>query len=134
MYYENHTNCIKKLFLRLVMQCALASCKLYKKQEGKEAFLFFLQDICTLLLQNATRLERNPCKVAIDNIARLTERNHWPIKRETPEERKAMKSKTKRCSLSGKKKIHKEWKTHKNNMGFQGMPRGARIFCGKRIL
>ena len=39
----------KKLFLRLVMQCALASHRLYKKQEGKDDFLFFLQDVCTLL-------------------------------------------------------------------------------------
>ena len=89
----------KKLFLRLVMQCALASHKLYKKQGGKDDFLFFLQDVCTLLLQNAPRLERNPSRVAIDNIARLTGRNHWPVKRETPEEWKAMKSKTKRCRV-----------------------------------
>ena len=47
----------KKLFLRLVMQCTLASHKLYKKQGGKDDFLFFLQDVCTLL-QNAPRLER----------------------------------------------------------------------------
>ena len=75
---------------------ALASHKLYKKQGGKDDFLFFLQDVYTLLLQNAPRLERNPSRVAIDNIARLTGRNHWPVKRETPEEWKAMKSKTKR--------------------------------------
>ena len=31
----------KKLFLRLVMQCALASHKLYKKLGGKDDFLFF---------------------------------------------------------------------------------------------
>ena len=77
------------------MQCALASHKLYKKQGGKDDFLFFLQDVCTLLLQNAPRLERNPSRVAIDNIARLTGRNHWPVKRETREEWKAMKSKPK---------------------------------------
>ena len=62
-------------------------------------FPFFLQDVCTLLLQNTPRLERNPSRVAIDNIARLTVRNHWPVKRETPEEWKAMKSKTKRCRV-----------------------------------
>ena len=82
------------------MQSALASHKLYKKQGGKEDFLFFLQDECTLLLQNAPRLERNPSRVAIDNIARLTGRNHWPVKREIPEEWKAMKkSNTKRCRV-----------------------------------
>ena len=70
----------KKLFLRLVMQCALASHKLYKQQGGKDHLLFFLQDVCTLLLQNAPRLERNPSRVAIDNIARLTGRNHWTVK------------------------------------------------------
>ena len=43
----------KKLFLRLVMQCALASYKWNEKQGRKEDFLFFLQDVCTLLLQNA---------------------------------------------------------------------------------
>ena len=66
----------KKLFLRLVMQCALASHKLYKKQGGKDDFLFFPQDVCTLLLQNTPRLERHPSRVAIDNIARLTGKNH----------------------------------------------------------
>ena len=73
------------------MQCALASHKLYKTQGGKDDFFFFLKDVCTLLLQNAPRLERNLSRVAIDNSARLTGRNHWPFKRETPEERKAMK-------------------------------------------
>ena len=73
------------------MQGALASHKLYKKHGGKDDFLFFLQDVCTLLLQNAPRLERNPSRVAIDNNVRLTGRNHWPVKRETPEEWKAMK-------------------------------------------
>ena len=32
----------KKLFLRMDMQCALAAHKLYKKQGGKDDFLFFL--------------------------------------------------------------------------------------------
>ena len=41
--------------------------------------------------------KNNPSRVAIDNTVRLTGRNHWPVKRETPEEWKAMKSKTKRC-------------------------------------
>ena len=68
------------------MQCVLASHKLYKKQGGKDCFLFFLQDVCTLFLQNAPTLEGNPSRVTIDNIARLTGRNHWPVKRQTPEE------------------------------------------------
>ena len=81
----------KELFLRLVMQCALASHKLYKKQGGKYDFLFFLQNECTLLFQNAARLERSPSRVPIDNIARQKGRNHWPVKRETHVEWKAMK-------------------------------------------
>ena len=43
--------------------------------------------------------KKNSSRVAIDNIARLTGRNHWLVKRETPEEWKAMKSKTKRCRV-----------------------------------
>ena len=93
------------------MQCALASHKLYKKQGWKDDFLFFLQDVCTLLLQNAPRLERNPSRVAIDNIARLTGRNHWPVKRVTPEEWKAMKSKTKKCRVClAKGRLTRSWK------------------------
>ena len=60
---------------------------------------FFLQDVCKLPLQNAPGLERNPSRVAIDNIARLTGRNHWPIKGETHEEWKAMKSKPIGCRV-----------------------------------
>ena len=82
------------------MQCALASHKLYKKQGGKDDFLFFLQGVCTSHLQNAQRLERNPSRVAIDNIARPTGRNHWPVKKETPEEWKAKNQKMQ--GLSGK--------------------------------
>ena len=88
-----------KFFLRLVMQCALASHKLYKKQGGNDDFPFFLQDVCTLLLQYVPRLERKSSRVAIDNTARLAGRNHWPVKRKTPEECKTMKSKTKRCRV-----------------------------------
>ena len=50
----------KKLFLRLVMQCVLASHKLYKKEGGREDFLMFLLDVCTLLLLNTPRLGSNP--------------------------------------------------------------------------
>ena len=70
----------KKLFLRLAMQRALAAHKLYNKEGGEEDFPFFLQDVCPLLLQNAPRFERNPSRVAIDNIARYTGRNDWPVK------------------------------------------------------
>ena len=74
----------KKLFLRLIMQCALSSHKLYKLKGGKDAFLYYLLDLCTHLFHSAPRLElRRP---AIDNTARLTGRNHWTGKRETPAE------------------------------------------------
>ena len=76
----------KKLFLRLVMQRALSSHKLYKLENGKEPFLYFLLDTCTQLLQNAPRLERPLRRTEVDNIARLTGRNHWSGKREAPAE------------------------------------------------
>ena len=69
--------------------------KLYEKQGGQGDFLFFLQYVCTVTLQNAPRLERYPPRVAIDNIARITARNNWPVKRVTPKEWKVMKSKPK---------------------------------------
>ena len=63
----------KKLFLRLVMQCALSAHKLYRLNGGKDVFLYFLLDVCTLLLLNAPRLERPMRRPAVDNIARLLE-------------------------------------------------------------
>ena len=63
----------KKLFLRLVMQCALAAHILHEKGGGKDDFLLFFQDVCTFPLHNALRLERNPSRVAIHNIADLQE-------------------------------------------------------------
>ena len=41
----------KKFFLMLLMQCVLASCKLYGKQGGKDEFLINILDLGTLLLQ-----------------------------------------------------------------------------------
>ena len=59
----------KTLFMRLVMQCALSSHKLYKLNGGRDTFLYFLLDVCTHLLFNSPRLEsRRP---VIDNITRL---------------------------------------------------------------
>ena len=124
----------KKLFVRLVMECALDSHKLYKKEGGKDDLLFFLQDVCTLLPQNAPRLERNPSRVAIDNFARLTGRNHWPDKRNSWRMDSHEMKNQKMQSLSAKRMTHKEWKTHKNSFCLQGMPRGIRTLCGKRML
>ena len=68
----------KKLFLRLVRQCTLSAHKLYRLNGGKDVFLYFLLDVCTQLLLNAPRLERPLRRPAIDNIASLAGRNHWP--------------------------------------------------------
>ena len=84
----------KKLFLTLVMQCALSVHKLYRLNGGKHVFFYFLLDVCIQLLLNVPRLERPLRRPAIDNIARLTGRNHWPARRETPAEWKAAKFKT----------------------------------------
>ena len=40
----------KEPFLRLLMQCVLASNKLFRKQVGKDECLIYTQDLCTLLL------------------------------------------------------------------------------------
>ena len=48
--------CYKKLFLRFRRECALAAYKLYKKEGWKDDFVFFFQDVCTLLLQNVPRV------------------------------------------------------------------------------
>ena len=87
----------KKLFLRLVMQFSLSAHKLYKLQGDKDDFLFFLFDVCTHLLIKAPRLERPMKRTAVDSIARLTGRNHWPAKRETPAEWKDAKFRVKKC-------------------------------------
>ena len=72
------------------MQCSLAAYKLNKTAVGKDDFLSFLQYISTLL-QNAPILGRISSSIDIYNIAILTGRNDWPVKRETPEEWKAMR-------------------------------------------
>ena len=71
----------KKLFFRLVMQYMLASHKLYKKQGGREDFLMYVLEVCTLLLLNTLRLGNPPGRPPVDNIFRLTGRNHWPGKK-----------------------------------------------------
>ena len=88
----------KKLFLRLVLQCALSSHKLYRLQGGKSVFLHFLLKIITQLLANSPRLERPLKGKDVDNIARLTGRNHWPAKRNAPGHWQS-NFKTKRCRV-----------------------------------
>ena len=89
----------KKIFLRLVMQCALSSHKLYKLNGGRDDFLQYLLGVCTQLPLNTPRLEQPIRRPPVDNIVRLTGRNHWPARRETPAEWKASKSKLKRCRV-----------------------------------
>ena len=89
----------KKLCLRLVMQCALSAHKLYRLNGGKDVFLYFLLYACTQILLNTPRLERPMRRPAVDNIARLTGRNHWPGRTETLAEWKGGKSKLKRCRV-----------------------------------
>ena len=88
----------KKLFLRLLLQCVLASHKLYKKNRGRDEFLLFIHDLCGLLLQNSPRLENPLGRPPMDNLVRLTGRNHFPGKRVAPDWNK-MKSRTKKCRV-----------------------------------
>ena len=55
--------------MMLVVQCVLAAHKLYEIEGRNDGFLFFLQDVFIFCVQNAPKLERNPSRVAIDNIA-----------------------------------------------------------------
>ena len=60
-------------------------------------FFLYLLDTCTHLFFNAPRLEmRRP---AIDNIVRLTGRNHWPGKSEVSEDWRDAKYKVKFCRI-----------------------------------
>ena len=98
---RNSCKWYKKLFLRIVMQCALSLHMLYNLKGGKDVFLYHLLDVCTHLFFIVPRLEmRRP---AIDNIARLKGRNCWPRKREVSEDWKDAKSKVKICNTRGKK-------------------------------
>ena len=78
------------------------------------------------LLINAPRLERPMKRTAVYSIARLTGRNHWPAKRETPAEWKDAKSRVKKCRVCtarGKKtKGGKEIKTTWICKGCPGEP------------
>ena len=119
----------KKLFLRLVMQCALSAHKLYKKEGGKDDFLFFL-----LLLQNAPWLERDLSRVAIDNISRLTGMNRCLSNDKSPEEWKAHEIKTwKNSEFVWQRKDSQGVQTNKNN-GFARDAQGNLDFVWKKML
>ena len=88
----------EKLFMRLVIQCALASHKLYKKEGGKDDFLYFLLEVCTQLIQYSRRFE-GPRRPPSDKITKLTGQNQWSAKRGSPENWKGMQSTTKWCTV-----------------------------------
>ena len=100
----------KKLLLRLIMQCILASHKLYKKTGGGHKFLIFMLDLCTQLLQNTPRLQNPVRRPGEDNIIRLTGRNHWPGRRDAPDWNQ-MKSRTEICRVC----LAKERRTQAGN-------------------
>jgi len=86
----------KKLFIRFMLQCLLSAHKLYKISGGKNDFLKFLHDVVTQLLALSPRL--NP-STAVDSIARLTGRNHFPCKRQHDGQGSRRASKKKVCRV-----------------------------------
>ena len=81
--------------MRLVMQCTIASPKLYKeKRRRRKKNSYFSITLCAYLVQNAPRLQ-GPRRQSVDNVAIVTERNHWQLKRDSPKNQKAMQSRTK---------------------------------------
>ena len=89
----------EKLFLRLVIQCSLSVHKLYRLQGGNDDFLHFPLDVCIHLPINVPRLERPMKRTAVNSIARLIGRNHWPAKREILAEWKYARSRVKKCKV-----------------------------------
>ena len=88
----------KKLFIRLVIQCVLASHRLYRKQGWIDEFLIYTLDLCTLLLQKSPKLENPLGRPPIDNTIWFAGRNQRPGKREAPDWNKK-KSRMKRCRV-----------------------------------
>ena len=72
----------KKLFLRLVLQCALSAHKLYKIKGGKLDFLHFLHAVCSDLLMKSPKMNGTSTVRKLDNLSRLTGRNHFPGRRQ----------------------------------------------------
>ena len=87
----------KKLFLRLILQCALSAHKLYKLKAGKLDFLHFLHDVCSSLLVKSSKLNQNVKK--LDSLSRLTGRNHFPGKRHYEGTGSKKTAKVKQCRV-----------------------------------
>ncbi len=88
----------KKVVFRLILQCVLASHKLYKIRGGQQDFQCFLHGVITQLIAKAPRFVKNPA-APLDNIIRLTGREHFPCKREYEGGGSKMSSKVKRCRV-----------------------------------
>ena len=124
----------KKLFLTLVMQCALSLHKLYRHNGGKDVFLYFLLDVYTQLLLNTPRLERPLRRPVVNSIVRLAGRNHWPGRRETPAQWKGPMSKLKRCRVCmAKGKKTQGGKEIKTVSICKSMFWWTRVVCGQRL-
>ena len=128
----SHTNGTRSFFWGWWCSSSLSAHKLYKLQGGKDDFLHFLLDLCTHLFINAPRLERPMKRTAVDIIARLTGRNHWPAKRETPAEWKDAKSRVKKCRVcTARGKKTKGGKEIKTKLDLQGLSWWTRLVCGQ---
>jgi len=87
----------KKLFLRLILQCALSAHKLYKLKGGKFDFLHFLHNVCNELMMKSPKMNQDVKK--LDNLSRLTGRNHFPGKRPYEGTGKEKTAKVKQCRV-----------------------------------
>lgn len=67
----------KLFFFHLMMQCLLSAYKLYEISGGRRDFLKSLHDVVTQLLALSPHLKPS---TAVDSIARLTGRKHFPCK------------------------------------------------------
>jgi hypothetical protein len=91
----------KKIFFRLLMQCLLSAHKLYRLRGGQNDFLRFLHDAVTQLIVTAPKLQSASAASmkTLDSVARLTDRNHFPVKRAYDGESTSRSSKSKCCRI-----------------------------------
>ena len=93
----------KKIFLRLTAQVALSAHKLYKLKGGQHDFLGYLHDIISQLIARAPCIQKEykSLRGPVDNIHRLSGRNHWPGKRNVDVGRggKGPKKKRHKCKM-----------------------------------
>ena len=70
-----------KIFFRFLLQSALSAHKLFQRGGSKKDFLMFLHDCVTVMITKAPRLSTSP-SAGLDSVARLTGREHFPVKRD----------------------------------------------------